>query len=36
MGLFQMSETSTVLVAMLVLVAVVDALSYAIRGWLSR
>ena len=36
MGLFQMGETSAVLMAMLVLVALVDALSYAIRGWLSR
>ncbi len=36
MGLFQMSETSTVLLAMLVLVALVDALSYFVRGRLSR
>ena len=36
MGLFQMSETSTILLAMLALVAVVDALSYLIRGALSR
>ena len=36
MGLFQMNETSTVLVAMLVLVALVDALSYAVRKALSR
>jgi len=36
MGLFQMGETSTVLVAMLVLVALVDALSYAVRKALSR
>lgn len=36
MGLFQMGETSTVLLAMLVLVALVDALSYAIRTALSR
>ncbi|MEO7107636.1 MAG: ABC transporter permease subunit, partial [Rhodoferax sp.] len=36
MGLFQMSETSTVLVAMFVLVALVDALSYAVRKALSR
>ena len=36
MGLFQMGETSTVLLAMLVLVALVDALSYAVRNALSR
>jgi phosphonate transport system permease protein len=36
MGLFQMAETSTVLLAMLVLVALVDALSYAVRRALSR
>ena len=36
MGLFQMGETSSVLVAMLILVALVDALSYASRRWLSR
>ena len=36
MGLFQMAETSTVLLAMLVLVALVDALSYAVRNALSR
>jgi len=36
MGLFQMGETSTVLLAMLVLVALVDALSYAMRGVLSQ
>ena len=36
MGLFQMGDTSTVLLAMLVLVAVVDALSYAVRKALSR
>ncbi len=36
MGLFQMGETSSVLLAMLVLVALVDALSYAMRGALSR
>ena len=36
MGLFQMGETSTVLVAMFVLVALVDALSYAVRKALSR
>ena len=36
MGLFQMGETSTVLLAMLVLVALVDALSYLARCALSR
>jgi phosphonate transport system permease protein len=36
MGLFQMGETSTVLLAMLLLVALVDALSYVSRRWLSR
>ena len=36
MGLFQMSETSTVLLAMLFLVALVDALSYKVRNALSR
>ena len=36
MGLFQMGETSTVLLTMMVLVALVDALSYWIRKVLSR
>ena len=36
MGLFQMNETSSILVAMLVLVAMVDALSYFSRRALSR
>ncbi len=36
MGLFQMGETSTILLAMLVLVALVDALSYVVRSLLSR
>ena len=36
MGLFQMSETGTILLAMLALVALVDALSYSIRSVLSR
>ncbi|MCS6996669.1 MAG: phosphonate ABC transporter, permease protein PhnE [Casimicrobiaceae bacterium] len=36
MGLFQMAETSTVIIAMLVLVGLVDALSYATRWWLQR
>ena len=35
MGLFQMAETSTVLLAMLALVALVDALSYGLRKVLS-
>jgi len=36
MGLFQMGKTATVLFAMLLLVAAVDGLSYAIRRLLSR
>ena len=36
MGLFQMGETNSVLVAMLILVALVDALSYASRRWLTK
>lgn len=36
MGLFQMDETSSVLIAMLLLVALVDALSFASRRWLTR
>lgn len=36
MGLFHMSKTSTILLAMLVLVALVDALSYAARRWMQR
>jgi len=36
MGLFQMGRTATVLVAMLVLVALVDAASYAARRALTR
>lgn len=36
MGLFQMSETSSILIAMIVLVAIVDALSYFARRVLSR
>ena len=35
MGLFQMGETGSVLLAMLVLVALVDALSFASRRWMS-
>jgi phosphonate transport system permease protein len=36
MGLFHMPKTATVLGAMLVLVVLVDALSYASRRWLTR
>jgi phosphonate transport system permease protein len=36
MGLFQMSKTSTILIAMLALVALVDALSYFSRRWMQR
>ncbi|MDO8455843.1 MAG: ABC transporter permease subunit, partial [Burkholderiaceae bacterium] len=36
MGLFQMQETSSVLIAMLVLVALVDTLSYVSRRLLER
>ena len=36
MGLFQMAETGSVLAAMLVLVALVDANSYAVRRSLAR
>jgi phosphonate transport system permease protein len=36
MGLFQMSETSSILIAMMLLVALVDLLSYALRRGLSR
>ena len=36
MGLFQMGKTATVLCAMLLLVAMVDALSYGMRRLLSR
>jgi phosphonate transport system permease protein len=36
MGLFQMSKTSTILLAMLALVAIVDALSYASRQYINR
>ena len=35
MGLFQMGETGNILLAMLVLVALVDALSFASRRWMS-
>jgi phosphonate transport system permease protein len=36
MGLFQMSKTSTILIAMLVLVALVDVASYAMRRVMTR
>ena len=36
MGLFQMNKTCTILAAMLLLVALVDALSYAARRWMTR
>jgi phosphonate transport system permease protein len=36
MALFQMSRTATVLLAMIVLVAIVDALSYGLRHLLTR
>jgi phosphonate transport system permease protein len=36
LGLFQMRETSSVLIAMLVLVVIVDALSYTSRKYLGR
>jgi phosphonate transport system permease protein len=36
MGLFHMGKTATILGAMLGLVALVDALSYGARRWLTR
>ena len=36
MGLFQMAETSSILIAMLLLVALVDGLSFASRRWLDQ
>jgi phosphonate transport system permease protein len=36
LGLFQMHETSTVLIGMIALVALVDGLSYLSRRWLDR
>lgn len=36
MGLFHMSKTATILLAMLALVAIVDAISYASRRWMTR
>jgi len=36
MGLFHMGKTATILGAMLILVAAVDALSYGARRWMTR
>ena len=36
MGLFHMNKTATILAAMLLMVACVDALSFAARRWLTR
>lgn len=36
MGLFQMSKTATVLIAMIALVALVDVLSFSLRRWMAR
>jgi phosphonate transport system permease protein len=36
MGLFQMNKTATILAAMLLMVACVDALSFALRRWMNR
>ncbi len=36
MGLFQMSKTSTILIAMIGLVALVDVLSFSLRRWMAR
>jgi phosphonate transport system permease protein len=36
MGLFHMGKTATILIAMLALVALVDALSFGVRRWLTR
>lgn len=36
LGLFQMHKTATVLLGMLALVALVDAISFAARRWLTR
>jgi phosphonate transport system permease protein len=36
MGLFQMQETSSILIAMIVLVVLVDSLSYLSRRLMSR
>jgi phosphonate transport system permease protein len=36
LSLFQMQQAATVIIAMLVLVAIVDALSFALRRWMTR
>ena len=36
MGLFHMGKTCTILIAMILLVALVDALSYVWRRWMTR
>jgi phosphonate transport system permease protein len=36
MGLFQMGETSTILIAMMLLVALVDMVSFFTRRWMTR
>ncbi|MDP3613040.1 MAG: ABC transporter permease subunit, partial [Rubrivivax sp.] len=36
MGLFQMGKTATILGAMLLMVALVDVLSYGTRRWMTR
>jgi phosphonate transport system permease protein len=36
MGLFQMNKTATILGAMLLMVAAVDAASHISRRWLTR
>ena len=36
MGLFHMAKTATIIGAMLLLVALVDALSFAVRRWMTR
>ena len=36
MGLFQMNKTATILAAMLLMVACVDVLSFAMRRWLNH
>jgi phosphonate transport system permease protein len=36
MGLFHMNKTATILAAMLLMVACVDALSFSLRRWLNR
>jgi len=36
MGLFQMGKTATILAAMLLLVAIVDSMSYHLRSRMTR